>query len=109
MLVSLVPMVLSCAPNKSSVPNDQRIGDRIIAALEKYKDERGSYPDTLQELEPTYIADISPPRYGDRKWDYVHYCKKDAFGLAMWGRRLTDEGYVYSSERKSWEVAENSF
>jgi len=98
-----------CEADKSSIASDKLVGDQIIAALEKYKAQRGSYPDVLSELEPDYVGHITPPRYGEKKWNYIHYCKNDSFGLAMWGRRLTDEGYVYSSERKKWEVAENSF
>ncbi|SRR6266496_547310 len=108
-LFCLVVLLASCEANKSSVPNDERIGDQIIAALERHKAERGFYPDTLTQLVPAYIKQIIPPRYGQRRWDYIHYCKNDSFGLAMWGRSLTDDAYVYSSERKKWEVAENSF
>jgi hypothetical protein len=108
-LFCLVFLLIGCEPDKSSVLNDERIGDGIIAALETYKTQRGSYPDVLSELEPDYIAEIIQPRYGEGRWRYVHYCKNDVFGLAMYGRRLTDDDYVYSSERKKWEVAENSF
>ncbi len=108
-LLCFATLLTACESSKSSVPNDERNGDQIIAALEKYKTERGSYPDVLSQLEPTYISRIVPPRYGQGRWDYIHYCKNDSFGLAMWGRRVTDDGYVYSSERKQWEIAKNSF
>lgn len=98
-----------CVPDKASVAEDKLIGDQIVAALEKYKAEQGSYPDVLSQLEPTYISHITPPHYGERRWDYIHYCTNDSFGLAIWGRRLTDDGYLYSSERKKWQVAENTF
>lgn len=89
--------------------SDEQLGNQIIAALEKYKAQSGSYPDVLSELEPTFIGKITPPRYGAKRWQYVHYCKTDSFGLTMAGARLTDDDYVYSSERKRWEIAENSF
>lgn len=108
-LLCLVVLVTGCEADKSSVSNDERIGDQIVAALEKYKAQRGSYPDVLSELEPDYVGLITPPHYGQRRWDYTHYCRNDSFGLAMWGRRPTDDGYIYRSERKQWEVAENSF
>ena len=109
LLVSLIALMAGCGVDKTSVPNDEKTGDQIIAALEKYKIEKGSYPDTLSQLVPTYVGRITSPRYGERRWDYIHYCKDDSFALAMWGRRLTDDGYLYSSERKKWEVSENSF
>ena len=105
----LLLLMPACEADKSSVSKDKVTGDQIIAALEKYKVQRGVYPDVLSELEPGYIGRITSPRYGEKKWDYVHYCKDDSFGLAMWGRRLMDDGYLYSSERRQWEVAENSF
>ena len=108
-LFCFVALVVGCGADKRSVANDESVGNQIVTALEKYKGDKGSYPDVLSQLEPTYIGHIVPPRYGQRHWDYVHYCKNDSFGLAMWGRKPTDDGYVYSSERKQWEVAENSF
>jgi hypothetical protein len=108
-LFCLVALSVGCEADKSSVQNDEVIGDKIVAALEKYKAQRGSYPDVLSQLEPTYISQITQPRYGARRWDYIHYCKNDSFGLAMWGQRLTDDGYLYSSDTKRWEVAQNSF
>jgi hypothetical protein len=108
-LFCLLIFLPGCGPNRTSVGNDKLNGDQIIAALEKYRAQRGSYPDVLSELEPNYVGHITSPRYGEKKWTYVHYCKNDSFGLAMWGKKLTDDGYVYSSERKQWETAENSF
>lgn len=109
LIVCFLLTLLGCRADKSSVKSDELIGDQIIAALDKYKEQRGSYPDVLSELEPSYIPKITPPRYGEKRWNYTHYCKNDSFGLAMSGRRLTDDDYVYSSERKRWEIAENSF
>lgn len=109
LLFCVALLFTGCGHDKSSVPNDERIGDEIITVLEKYKAEQGLYPDTLTQLIPDYMGKITPPRYGQKRWDYIHYCKNDSFGLAMWGQDLTDDGFVYSSERRKWEVAENSF
>ena len=108
-LFCVVLFLIACEPDKSSVPNDQRIGDQIIAALEKYKAERGLYPDTLTQLMPSYMRQITQPRYGERRWDYVHYCKNDSFALYMWGRKAYQDGYWYDSDKKAWGVIENSF
>jgi hypothetical protein len=107
-LLSLLSLT-GCDFNRGSFSADRAMGDQIIVALERYKSEKGSYPDVLWTLEPDYIGQIIPPRYGQQRWDYTHYCKNDSFGLAVWGRKLTDDGYVYFSERKQWEVAHNSF
>jgi hypothetical protein len=108
-LFCLVALSVGCEADKSSVAADERIGDGIIAALDKFKTEQGVYPDTLTQVVPTYIKEITSPHYGEKRWDYIHYCKNDSFGLAMWGRKPTDDAYMYNSERKKWEVVENSF
>jgi len=109
LVLFFVILLFGCGEDKSFVSDDERTGDQIIAALEKYKAEQGFYPDTLNQLVPTYLGKITQPRYGEKRWDYIHYCKNDSFGLAMWGQELSDDGFVYSSERRKWEVAENSF
>jgi hypothetical protein len=106
---AVITSLVGCSSSTGSVKQDELIGDQIILALDKYKAEHGSYPDTLWSLEPDYLSQIARPKYGDGRWDCVHYCKDDSFGLAIWGRHTTDNGYVYSSQRRQWEVAENSF
>jgi hypothetical protein len=102
-------LVGGCTPDKTSVVNDQSAGDKIVAALEGYKTDRGHYPDHLDELVPKYISAIKPPGYGQKKWDYNHLATPDSFGLYMWGRKAYQDGYLYNSERKQWELVENSF
>ena len=85
------------------------IGDRIVAALEQYRNDIGHYPDRLNDLVPKYIQQIEPPRYGEKKWDYNHRPGENSFGLYMWGRKAYQDGYLYNSEKKQWEVVENSF
>jgi len=105
----LILVLIGCGPDKSSISNDERVGDQIVAALETFKGERGSYPDVLSELEPGYIRKITPPKYGAKRWDYIHYCKKDTFALFMWGREPYEDGYYYDNDKKQWGVVENSF
>lgn len=109
LIIQVVAFFVGCESDSRNIHNDQLVGDNVVLALEKYKADRDTYPDVLSELEPNYIGSIKQPRYGERRWDYIHYCKNDTFGLGMWGRRSTDKGYVYSSERRKWELADNSF
>jgi hypothetical protein len=108
-LVCLLAVLVSCQPSKESIPADLKTGDQIVAALGKYKSQTGSYPDVLSALEPDYLRQIIPPRYGEKRWDYIHYCKKDSFALFMWGRKAYQDGYWYDSDKKQWGVVENSF
>jgi len=92
---------MSCE-NASSVENDKSTGDQIIVALDKYKADHGSYPDVLWALEPDYFRHITQLEYGQHRWEYIHYCKDDSFGLSMWGRQTTSNGYTYRSAKKQW-------
>lgn len=111
-LFSLVALA-ACEPNRASVPSDQLAGDQIVTALEKYKAEQGHYPNQLSELMPSYISQIKSPQYGEKRWDYNHQTDqtsgKDSFGLYMWGQKAYQDGYLYSSDRRQWEVVKNSF
>ena len=99
----------TCAPDKSSVSSDQSIGNEIIAALEKFRHEKGHYPTQLSELVPKHIPEIKSPSYGEKRWDYNYKPGEDFFGLYMWGKKAYHDGYLYSSQRKQWEVVENIF
>ncbi|WP_092051418.1 hypothetical protein [Planctomicrobium piriforme] len=48
----------------------QRLGDHIIGALNRYREERNDFPKSLEELVPDYLETIPPPLYGERKWVY---------------------------------------
>jgi hypothetical protein len=91
---------------KASV-EDFRRGDRIVAALEKYRAEHGDYPDTLSVLVPTYMRAVEDPDYGDRRWDYIHHSMKRTYGLFMW--RRDKAGYGYNVPEPKWEYIDNSF
>jgi hypothetical protein len=109
-LAVLVSLALSgCGANTRSVAHDLKHGDEIVAALEKYRAERGHYPDTLGELEPNYIAHIKQPRYGEHRWDYIRYCEKGTFALFIWGAKPYHDGYGYKAQEAKWTRIENSF
>ncbi len=56
--VALVAFGLSCANNAHS-----REGERvIIAAVHRYRNERGRYPDALDELVPRYLPSVPRAR-----------------------------------------------
>jgi hypothetical protein len=93
--------------DKSSVAEDERIGDRIVSAVEMYKAETHTYPDSLSELVPRYMSNIQPPRYGKKEWKYIHYPDKHAFALFMYGKKVFSDGYWYDSDKGRWEVFEN--
>ncbi len=49
----------------------RQIGEEIVAALLKYKMDKGVYPDELVQLVPNYINSIEQPVWGDCVWSYA--------------------------------------
>lgn len=92
---------------KSAPWDDIRVGDEIIAALERYKTDQGHYPEELSELVPSYLPAITPPKFGEKKWTYSP--KHNSFALFLWGETQDSDGYGYGAPEKQWEVIHNSF
>jgi hypothetical protein len=81
---------------------DQSTARKIVAALDMYRKERGTYPDRLADLTPKYMSAVKPPRYGEKKWEYVHYPKRDSFALYLRGRKHSQETYWYNPLRQEF-------
>jgi hypothetical protein len=94
-------------PMKSAPWEDLRIGNDIIAALEKYNAERGQYPEELSDLVPGYLSAITPPNFGEKKWTYSP--RQHSFALFLWGNKQDSDGYCYGAPEKKWKVVHNSF
>jgi type II secretory pathway pseudopilin PulG len=52
-------------------------GAAIVTALGAYRAERGTYPETLQELVPRYLAEVEPPTWGLERWTYRRFTPAD--------------------------------
>ena len=92
-------------PMKSAPSEDIRVGDEIIAALEKYHTDQGHYPEELSELVPKYLPAITPPKFGEKKWTYSP--GQHSFALFLWAENPTADGYAYGAPEKQWKVARN--
>ncbi len=99
-------LALTSCERRSATPEDFRRGDEIVAALQKYRADHGHYPDTLGPLAPDYIREIKDPDYGERRWDYIHYCEKDTYALFMW--TSTKAGCGYNVPDSKWTRIDNS-
>jgi hypothetical protein len=92
--------------------DDQSLGNEIVAALQKYRAEKGKYPDRLSELVPDYIAEIKSPRYGAKKWSYNNRPDRDTFSLFILGAKPqpglkpAEDSYWYNPLRREWSPAE---
>jgi hypothetical protein len=90
------------AGHKAVVRGDESRASEVVAALEKYRRDRGSYPNRLSELVPAYIAAVKPPHYGVKKWEYVHYPKRNSFALFLRARNPSEESYWYNPLRQEF-------
>jgi hypothetical protein len=46
------------------------VGGNITRALQEYRGNHSQYPDSLEELAPTYLQRITQPSWGDSGWLY---------------------------------------
>jgi hypothetical protein len=46
------------------------IGNTIVDALEKYRADKGKYPEQLELLVPDYLSKIPKHRVSTKKWEY---------------------------------------
>jgi hypothetical protein len=93
--------------HKALVRSDQLTAGEIVGALEKYRSERGAYPNRLSDLVPKYIAAIKPPSYGAKRWEYVYYPNRNSFALRLPARKSYEESYWYNPLRHEfWPTAQ---
>lgn len=66
-------------------------GQIIISALEKYKKDKGIYPEQLSLLVPIYLKKIPSPNWGINQWDYVLTKEGKSYALSV---RLKKNDYI---------------
>ena len=73
-------------------------GNRIIIAIEQYKNDNGALPDRLELLQPKYLSSIPKPYVPPYNWEY----KINGSNFTL---RVTLDYYPlcsYSSEQSEW-------
>jgi hypothetical protein len=78
----------------------QKRAERIITALESYKEDNSVYPATLEALVPRYLDRIEPPLIGDR-WEYSAPSAGSEFILGFQGDENEPCGWL-GPGGKSW-------
>ena len=81
----------------------------IISALEKYKNDTGSYPVSLSVLSPNYLTAIPRPAW---RWPYAYEYEHRENGaenvlLFMQGRNMDGDYCGYSSQTEKWLCADS--
>jgi hypothetical protein len=64
--------------DESALEESKRRGEQLVAALDAYQRERGSFPEQLDELVPGHIATVEQPTWGLQRWRYRRYSTVDA-------------------------------
>jgi hypothetical protein len=79
------------------------LGNEIIAALERYEERHGDYPEALEALVPDYLerVDATSWTYGGGNGVFVLFFS-DRSGIL-------DETWKYSSRNKKWSAVDESF
>jgi hypothetical protein len=90
---------------KTGSPFDE--GNRIVAAIEKFKKTEGKYPDNLTALVPKYIDKIPEPHWGANRWGYSVYTEaKGAVTFALSVRMRDDYYMCHIYEYGHWTINE---
>jgi hypothetical protein len=72
-LVTIVAIWLLHAawfPKEATRDEVRRAAQPLIAAVERFRTERGRLPGSLQELTPQYLVALTPPPIGAKRWEY---------------------------------------
>lgn len=75
----------------------------LIDVLEEYRRKNGEYPNTLEQLVPSYIDHIPLPEWGTNIWEYNRAADKKR-GYSLGVRKKDDDyvGFEYDSPSQKW-------
>ncbi len=84
----------------------KKLGDMIVAALDRYRMERGRFPDRLEDLVPQYLESLRPVPAGTGKWQYGVTLGGQVYKLGFFGSR--PDSYWYDTSKKTWKHYQGS-
>lgn len=76
-----------------------RQAQRIITACYAYRERKGSFPASLDDLSPHFLRNIEPPAVGHKKWSYSTYNTGQAFYLSFAANSRLYPARSYASGR----------
>jgi GAF domain-containing protein len=93
----------------SRIEESKAIGDEIVAALEKYKADKGIYPAKLEDLAPRYLGRLRAPTAGTQQWDYVRTSGGRFYNLGFYeSTEIGSPHYGRFSENDYWDYDDGS-
>jgi type II secretory pathway pseudopilin PulG len=63
--------------DEGALEESKERGAVLVAALDSYRQEHGTYPAALDDLVPEFIAVVEPPTWGLARWRYRRYTPDD--------------------------------
>ena len=105
----------------SRLAESRAVGQPIIEAINQHKLARGKYPESLDELVPSFLPSIPPPTAGNKAWFYQRDTPKsrpdgrtETFTLGIGDQReLTFWNVVHTYEyfdvRGTWILKSHDF
>jgi hypothetical protein len=88
-----------------SIEHSKLGGNKIIAALEKYKKAEGVYPESLEQMIPNYLDQIVSPSYGEQVWRYFPDAKRTSFSLSFTDKQ-GNMTTTWHSDRRFWNLVD---
>lgn len=92
-IVAYFAIAYSQSYSSADVDETKRRGEAVIAALEMYFQEHGSYPDSIP------VESLQQPTLGRRFWEYYPDSDKKSFNLIF---SSSKEWWQYNSVKKAW-------
>jgi hypothetical protein len=99
--------ITACDPwSKNAIDASIREGDRIVAAIERFRETRRGYPASLEELVPDFLPSILPPEAASKQWRYERYDVPKPRGRFLLEVREVEGGgvgiLIYDSFQGKW-------
>lgn len=101
----LVTILLTACSNWNKRNVDATIvnGNKVVLAIEKYKQQNGKYPKKLIELTPSYIAELPLPLVGTKIWECV--LEGDGFYLGVNDKNTELDPVLYiTNNSQDWRM-----
>lgn len=100
-LLVLCCAVCACVDSSSKRQESITIGESVVHAIKQYRSHHGTFPDTLGDLVPAYLASIPDPTWGQKEWVYTR-TEQNRFSLAVGLNADMYPCLYYSSRNGVW-------
>jgi len=83
-VVCALMLMQSCSRwSDREVQITERSGKELQKALDRFRDETGLYPTSLDMLTPKFLPKIPHPSVGEKRWEYKTYKEGTAYVISV--------------------------